>query len=57
MFVIRWSYAGKDIKGNNCASESAGFGISDNEWGGVKRSFGLRSAHNDKGRGITEGKA
>ncbi len=57
MFVITWSCAGKDIKGNNCTSESAGFGISDNSWGGVKRSFGLRSAHNHKGDRLTEGKA
>ncbi len=51
MFNVEWGQEGygNDAKGNKCSAESAGFGISDNAWGNVKRSFGLRSAHNYNG--------
>lgn len=42
-----------------CSAEVAGFGLSDKSWSPyvyADRSFGIRSAHDNTGSGLTAGK-
>ena len=56
LFNITWDYHsyGVDGKGNKCTPESAGFGLVDNAFApyGI-RSFGILTAHNKPGKGLT----
>ena len=59
LFNITWNANdyGVDGKGNKCTPESAGFGIVDNAYAPFEiRSFGIRTAHNQSGKGLTNGK-
>ena len=59
-FNIIWNDGyGVDGKGNKCTPEGAGFGMTDKAWSPfvhAVRSFGIRTAHDNAGSGLTAGK-